>query len=65
VSESELFLNQSGVLISLFLSRELGALGFLNTGTHDAPGNVGLKDQVLAMKWVRDNIEVGVNECHD
>lgn len=39
------------------MNYRLGALGFLNTGTEDAPGNAGLKDQILALKWVRDNIE--------
>lgn len=35
----------------------LGALGFLATGTKDAPGNAALKDQVLALKWIQKNIE--------
>lgn len=39
------------------INYRLGALGFLNAGTPDAPGNAGLKDQVLALRWVRDNIE--------
>lgn len=44
-------------IILVTINYRLGALGFLNTGTLDAPGNAGLKDQVLALKWVRDNIE--------
>lgn len=44
-------------IILVTINYRLGALGFLNTGTHEAPGNAGLKDQVLALKWVRDNIE--------
>lgn len=44
-------------IILVTINYRLGALGFLNTGTHDAPGNAGLKDQVLALKWVRDNID--------
>lgn len=44
-------------IILVTINYRLGALGFLNTGTHDAPGNAGLKDQVLALKWVQDNIE--------
>lgn len=44
-------------ILIVTINYRLGALGFLNTGTSDAPGNAGLKDQVLALKWVRDNIE--------
>lgn len=49
---------ETGEMILVTINYRLGALGYLNTGTADAPGNVGLKDQVLALKWVRDNIEV-------
>lgn len=34
----------------------LGALGFLCLGNNDVPGNAGLKDQVMALKWVQKNI---------
>ncbi|KAJ8871621.1 hypothetical protein PR048_027948 [Dryococelus australis] len=34
----------------------LGALGFLSTGDKVCPGNNGMKDQVMALRWVRDNI---------
>lgn len=50
------YLLPENIVIVTFNYR-LGALGFLNTGTADAPGNAGLKDQLLALKWVRDNIE--------
>lgn len=30
--------------------------GFLSTENSDAPGNMGLKDQTFAMKWVQKNI---------
>ena len=34
----------------------LSILGFLNTQDKNAPGNAGMKDQVMALKWVKDNI---------
>ncbi|XP_071118789.1 neuroligin-4, X-linked-like [Haliotis cracherodii] len=34
----------------------LGALGFLATDDAASPGNYGMLDQVMALKWVRDNI---------
>lgn len=30
--------------------------GFLSTGTEDAQGNAGMKDQVEALKWVKQEI---------
>ncbi|XP_062123792.1 juvenile hormone esterase isoform X2 [Drosophila sulfurigaster albostrigata] len=43
-------------IVLVTLNYRLGPLGFLTAGP-DAPGNQGLKDQILALKWVRDNIE--------
>ncbi|GAB0100707.1 hypothetical protein DMENIID0001_167900 [Sergentomyia squamirostris] len=34
----------------------LGVFGFLSTNTLDSPGNYGLKDQSLILKWVQGNI---------
>lgn len=34
----------------------VASLGFLFLGTPDAPGNAGLFDQLLALRWVRDNV---------
>ena len=34
----------------------LGILGFLTTGSEELPGNIGLWDQIGALKWVQKNI---------
>lgn len=34
----------------------VGAFGFLNLGHRVAPGNYGVKDLILALEWVRENI---------
>nr|CAD7256157.1 unnamed protein product [Timema shepardi] len=44
-------------IVLVTFNYRLGALGFLSTGDDEAPGNLGLKDQVTALRWVRDNVE--------
>lgn len=34
----------------------IGVLGFLSTEDEHCPGNLGLKDQVVILKWVQENI---------
>lgn len=43
-------------IVFVTINYRLGSLGFLSTGTIIAPGNNGLKDQVLALRWIRTNI---------
>lgn len=35
----------------------LGIFGFLNANSPEAPGNVGILDQNMALQWVQENIE--------
>ncbi|XP_054283348.1 uncharacterized protein LOC129000409 [Macrosteles quadrilineatus] len=50
------FLMEEDVVVVSFNYR-CGALGFLSLGTEEVPGNAGLKDQTLALRWVQDNID--------
>lgn len=49
------FLIEKDVILVTFNYR-IGALGFLSLGTPLYSGNMGLKDQVMAFKWVKRNI---------
>ncbi|XP_033228892.1 uncharacterized protein LOC117180505 [Belonocnema kinseyi] len=47
-------LDQNVVFIAM--NYRLGILGFLSSSDSVAPGNFGLKDQVIALKWIRKNV---------
>ncbi|XP_014273009.1 esterase FE4 [Halyomorpha halys] len=47
-------LDRNIVLVSF--NYRLGPLGFFSTGDVAVPGNNGMKDQVLALKWIQENI---------
>lgn len=48
------FMDRNLVLVTF--NYRLGTLGFLATGTEEAPGNMGLKDQVQLLRWVKLHI---------
>ena len=50
------YLMDRGVIFVSFNYR-LGPFGFLSTGDDVVPGNNGLKDQSIALMWIRDNIK--------
>lgn len=52
----EYFMEGKDVIIVTFNYR-VGFFGFLSTGSEDAQGNAGMKDQVEALKWVKQEIE--------
>ncbi|NXY48042.1 CEL lipase, partial [Ceuthmochares aereus] len=47
-----------GNVIVVTINYRLGPLGFLSTGDASLPGNYGLKDQHMAIAWVKRNIKV-------
>lgn len=46
----------SGQIIFVTISYRVGPLGFLSTEDEIIPGNYGLKDQQLALQWIKNNI---------
>ncbi|XP_022122536.2 juvenile hormone esterase isoform X3 [Pieris rapae] len=49
------FLVSHGVIL-VTINYRLDVFGFLCLDTKEVPGNAGFKDQVLALKWVKQNI---------
>ena len=39
------------------LQYRVGAFGFFYMGNNEAPGNMGLYDQALALEWIKANIK--------
>lgn len=51
------YLMNNGSVILVAPQYRLNTMGFLATGDQASPGNYALKDQALALKWVKDNIK--------
>ena len=54
--DPDYLLDEDIVLVTI--QYRLGMFGFLSTESGDAPGNYGMMDQVAALRWVKQNIEV-------
>ena len=52
----DIFMTSSDMIL-VSISYRLGPLGFLSTGDEYITGNYGLKDQRMALKWIKDNIQ--------
>ncbi|XP_076300653.1 esterase E4 [Lasioglossum baleicum] len=52
----EHMMDQNVVLVTI--NYRLNIMGFFSTESKLAPGNYGLKDIVMALRWVQENIEV-------
>ncbi|KAI1707979.1 carboxylesterase family domain-containing protein [Ditylenchus destructor] len=50
------FVSRKVIFVSM--NYRLGPLGFLSTGDSTLPGNNGLRDQILALEWVKVNAHV-------
>ncbi|XP_012256600.2 esterase FE4-like [Athalia rosae] len=50
------YLMESSNIVYVAMTYRVGILGFLNLDHEVAPGNMGLKDQVAALQWVKENI---------
>lgn len=50
------FLMERDIILVTFNYR-LNVFGFMSLGTPEYSGNMGMKDQQLAMKWTYENIE--------
>lgn len=43
-------------IVYVTFNYRLGPLGFLSTEDTVVPGNNGIRDQILALRWIKDNI---------
>ena len=55
VYDADILAAESGLIVSS-LQYRVGAFGFFYMGREEAPGNMGLYDQAMALQWIKDNI---------
>ncbi len=57
IYDGKIFAAEENVII-VSMNYRVSVLGFIYLGREDAPGNMGLWDQLMAIRWVRSNIDV-------
>lgn len=50
----DFLINENVILVTI--NYRLGPFGFMSLGTPQYSGNMGMKDQVAALEWVKNNI---------
>lgn len=58
----DFLLSKDNIVVTI--QYRVGIFGFLNLGIDTYSGNMGLKDQQLALKWVYENIETFSGNKH-
>jgi len=53
----ERYMNAKNPFVLVVMNYRVGPLGFLSTNDEASPGNYGLLDQQLALKWIQENID--------
>ncbi|KAK7602467.1 hypothetical protein V9T40_008056 [Parthenolecanium corni] len=57
-NDPKYFMGSHSPVIFVTLNHRLGVFGYLSMSNHAIPGNYGLKDQLMALKWINRNIKV-------
>ena len=56
VYDADILSAESGLIVCSMQYR-VGAFGFFYQGSKEAPGNMGLYDQAMALQWIKDNVK--------
>ncbi|XP_023246553.1 carboxylesterase 5A [Copidosoma floridanum] len=55
--DASIFVSKQKILV-VTVAYRLNILGFFTTADGESPGNYGLLDQIAALNWIKDNIEL-------